>query len=179
MNSSKRAENTTNDEVSLLEAAVYVAGRPLDLRTLASILGTRSKEKAAEVAHALVERYQRYNSPIEVLKLHGQRFVMQLKAELSPRVKRFVHPPMLTVGPLRTLSFVAYHQPVLQTRVVEARGSHSYRHLKTLETLNFVTREAAGRTKVIRTTPFFADYFDLSHDQRTMKRQLKKVFTQG
>jgi len=29
---------------------------------------------------------------------------------------------------------------------------------------------------MIRTTEFFADFFGLSHDLRTMKRQLKSVF---
>jgi len=42
--------------------------------------------------------------------------------------------------------------------------------------LDLIARERAGRTKVIRTTEFFADYFGLSHDIRTMKRQLKNIF---
>jgi segregation and condensation protein B len=83
---------------------------------------------------------------------------------------------MLTKGPLRTLSYVAYYQPVLQTNVVEARGSHVYRHLKLLEEQNLIMRTGTGKTKVIRTTNSFADYFGLSHDLRALKRQIKTLF---
>jgi segregation and condensation protein B len=56
------------------------------------------------------------------------------------------------------------------------RGSHTYGHLKQLEDMGLIIRKKAGRTKLLRTTDFFADYFGLSHDTRTMKRQLKNVF---
>jgi hypothetical protein len=42
--------------------------------------------------------------------------------------------------------------------------------------MELITREGVGRKKIIRTTQFFADFFGLSHDLRTMKRQLKSVF---
>lgn len=167
------------NELTLVEAALYVAGRPLDLGTLGSIIRTRSKERVLELARVLVERYKGYDSSLELLELKDQRFVMQMKAEYAPRVKRLSRRPILTRGPLKTLSYVVYHQPVLQTKVVEARGSHAYSHLKTLEELNLITREGAGRIRVIRITPFFADYFGLSHDSRAMKRQLKSIFKQG
>ena len=77
---------------------------------------------------------------------------------------------------LRTLSYVAFHQPVLQTKVVEDRGSLAYRHLKLLEEQNLIVRKGAGRTRVIRTTNYFADYFGLSHDPRALKRQIKSKF---
>jgi chromosome segregation and condensation protein ScpB len=42
--------------------------------------------------------------------------------------------------------------------------------------MNLISRERAGRTRLIRTTEFFADYFGLSHDVKTMKQQLKNIF---
>jgi hypothetical protein len=33
-----------------------------------------------------------------------------------------------------------------------------------------------GRTKVLRTTPNFADYFNLSHETPAMKKQLEHIF---
>ncbi|MFB0514361.1 MAG: SMC-Scp complex subunit ScpB, partial [Candidatus Bathyarchaeia archaeon] len=67
-------------------------------------------------------------------------------------------------------------QPVPQSHVIDVRGHHAYQHLKQLEDLGLIIREKTGRTKVIRTTEFFADYFSLSHDLRTMKQQLKGIF---
>lgn len=114
---SKREEDITEKELALVEAALYVTGRPLGLGTLGTILGTRSKHKVLKITQSLVEKYNMYNCALEVLEITEQRFVMQLKAEYAPRVRKVSLRPMLTSGPLRTLSYVAYHQPVLQTEL--------------------------------------------------------------
>jgi segregation and condensation protein B len=176
MSNSKLEETVTKKELALVEAALYVAGRPLGLGTICAILGTRSKNKVLNIAQSLVEKYNTYNCALEVLEVKEQRFVMQLKAEYAPRAKKVSLQPILTTGPLRTLSYIAYHQPVVQTELVEARGGHAYRHLKLLEEQNLIARKGAGRTSVIRTTTEFADYFGLSHDPRALKRQIKSTF---
>lgn len=162
--------------LALVEAALYVAGRPLDLKTLASVLKTRSKNRVRKFARALVEDYKSRDTALEVLELEDERFVLQLKAEFTPRVRRLAVRPLLSKGPLKTLSYVAYRQPVLQPQVIDVRGHHAYLHLRELEDRGLISRERAGRTKMLRTTEFFADYFSLSHDLRTMKRQLKNIF---
>jgi len=163
-------------ELALLEAALYVAGRPLDLRTLASVLKTRSKNKARRLAKTLMETYKSRETALEILEVEGERFVMQLKTEYTPQVRRLAFRPLLSVGPLKTLSYIAYRQPVAQTQVIDVRGHHVYEHLKQLEELDLIARERAGRSKVLRTTEFFADYFGFSHDLKIMKQQLKNVF---
>ncbi|MFQ6068581.1 MAG: SMC-Scp complex subunit ScpB [Candidatus Bathyarchaeia archaeon] len=162
--------------LALIEAALYVAGRPLDLKTLASVIKTRSRKLVQHLGRTLKQEYDSRNTSLEILELEDERFVMQLKAEYSPRVQRLAMRPLLTVGPLKTLSYIAYRQPVSQKQVLNVRGHHVYSHLRQLEEVGLITRERIGRTKVLRTTQFFADYFGLSHDLRTMKRQLKKVF---
>lgn len=163
-------------KLALIEAALYVAGRPLDLKTLGSVIKTRSKTKIKMLTSALMKEYENRDTALEIIELEDERFVMQLKAEYTPRVRRLAIRPLLTVGPLKTLSYIAYRQPVPQTQVIDVRGHHAYNHLKQLEELGLIHRERAGRTKVIETTEFFADYFGLSHDVRTMKRQLKNIF---
>ncbi len=162
--------------LALIEAALYVAGRPLDLKTLASVVKTRSKNLVKQLAQTLKREYDDRNTSLEILELKDARFVLQLKAEYSPHVQRLALRPLLTSGPLKTLSYVAYRQPVSQKQVLTVRGHHVYSHLKQLEELGLITRERTGRTRTLRTTQFFADHFGLSHDLRTMKRQLKRVF---
>jgi segregation and condensation protein B len=163
-------------ELALLEAGLYVAGRPLDLKTLASVIGTRSKKKVRKLAKALVENYRNRDTALEVLELEGERFVMQLKAEYTGKVRKLATRPLLSAGPLKTLSYIAFRQPIPQIQVIDVRGHHSYGHLTQLEEMELIVREGTGRKKMIRTTEFFADFFGLSHDLRTMKRQLKSVF---
>jgi segregation and condensation protein B len=169
-------EASEKHDVSLLEAALYVAGRPLDLRTLASVLKTRSQNKVRRLARALMESYKAHSTAIEILELEDERFVMQLKTEYTPLVRRLAFRPLLSVGPLKTLSYIAFRQPVVQSQVIDVRGGHAYPHIRQLEELDLISRERAGRSRILRTTQFFADYFGFSHDLKTMKQQLKNVF---
>lgn len=181
----KESEQKSTDEqkkerqikqLALVEAGLYVAGRPLDLKTLAGIVGTRSKKKVKKLAKILVKDYRNRQTAIEILELEEDRFVMQLKTDYIGKVRKLATRPLLSAGPLKTLSYIAFRQPILQTQIIEVRGHHSYGHLKQLEEMELVTRKGVGKNRILRTTTFFADFFGLSHDLRTMKRQLKTVF---
>lgn len=163
-------------DLELLEAALYVAGRPLDLKTLGSVIGTRSKRRVQRTARKLSEEYIHRDTSLEVVELEDERFVLQLKAKYTPKVRRLSIRPLLSSGPLKTLSYIAYRQPVLQKLVIDVRGQHAYRHIDQLEDQGLIAREKSGRTMMLRTTKFFADYFGLSHNMRIMKRQLKGIF---
>ena len=169
------AENIERD-LALVEAALYVTGRPLELKELCSVLKTRSKSKVRKLVKKLRREYANRNTALEILELKDERYVLQLRTEFSPRVKRLVKRPLLSTGPLRTLAYVAYRQPVSQNRVAEMRGHHAYGHIKLLKEMGLVVGEKRGRSTFLRTTEYFADYFGLSHEVSAMKRQLKKVF---
>ena len=172
---SQEAEKTQRC-LRLLEAALYVAGRPLDLNELCSVLSTRSKKKTKKFTKALIQEYSARNTALEILELKDARYVLQLKSDFTPLVKKLVNRPLLSSGPLKTLSYIAYRQPVSQKRVVEVRGQHAYGHVKLLRDMRLVAAERAGRSMTLRTTDYFADYFGLTHDTATMKRELKRIF---
>ena len=163
------------DKISLIEAALYVTGRPVDLKTLASVLGMRSEEKVRDVARKLKEHYKNAGA-IEILELSDGRFVMQLRPQYAPHVKRLATRQLLTPGPMKTLSFIAYRQPITQSYLAKVRGNLSYSHVRQLQEQGLISEEKLGRTKILRTTPNFSDYFNLSQDQQTMKKQLEQVF---
>jgi segregation and condensation protein B len=166
----------TQNALVLVEAALYVAGHPLDMNELCSVLKTRSKTKTRKAVEKLIQEYLNRNTALEILELKDERFVMQLKSDFMPHVKKFVNRPLLSVGPLKTLSYIAYRQPVAQKRVVDVRGHHAYGHIKELKDMGLIASERNGRSMVLRTTEYFADYFGLSQDTASMKRELKQVF---
>jgi segregation and condensation protein B len=166
----------TEAMLALLEAALYVAGRPLDLNTLNSIIKTRSKKKSQALVRILAQRYLERKGALQLLELDDGRFVLQLKPEYASHVRRLSMRPLLPQSPLRTLAYIAYRQPVAQAHLAAMRGSQVYIHIKELENLGLITVEKLGRTKILRTTEVYADYFNLSHDVRLMKRQLKSLF---
>ncbi len=175
----KQAERKTQRELTLIEAALYVAGHPLDINELCLVLKTRSKNKTKKLAQTLMHEYANRNSALEILELKDERYVLQLKSDYTPHVKKLVNRPLLSIGPLKTLSYIAYRQPISQKRVIEVRGHHAYGHVKMLKEMGLIASERSGRSSVLNTTEYFADYFALSHDTATMKRELKHVFEEN
>jgi segregation and condensation protein B len=163
------------NELALIEAALYVSGRPLTLSELCSVLKTRSQRKVKILVKTLMHEYASRNTALEILELKDERYVLQLKAEFTPYVKKLVKRPLLSVGPLKTLAYIALRQPVSQKRVVEVRGHHAYGHIRLLKEMGLIASERKGRSAVLKTTDYFADYFGLSHDIPAMKRELRKI----
>jgi segregation and condensation protein B len=174
----EQAQEKPND-LSLIEAALYVAGRPLDINELCSVLKTRSKNRTQKTVVALIQEYANRKTALEILELKNERFVLQLKSDFTPLVKKFVNRPLLSTGPLKTLSYIAYRQPISQKRVIEVRGHHAYGHVKMLKEMGLIGSERSGRSMLLRTTEYFADYFGLSLDTASMKRELKHVFEES
>ena len=162
--------------LALVEAALYIAGKPLDLNELCQVIGSRSKKKAKKFADTLMQEYAARNTSLEILALKDERYVLQVKADFTPLIKKLVNRPLLSSGPLKTLSYVAYRQPISQKRVVDVRGQHAYGHVKLLKDMGLIIAERSGRSMALKTTDYFADYFGLTQDTATMKRELKRVF---
>ena len=178
-NEDKKESSKTQSELALVEAALYVAGRPLDLNELCQILKTRSKNKTKKILQTLMNDYGGRSTALEILELKDERYVLQLKNDFTPYVKKLVNRPLISTGPLKTLSYVAYRQPVTLKRVIEVRGHHAYGHVKMLRELGLIVSERSGRSSLLKTTDYFADYFALSQDMAIMKRELKHVFEEN
>jgi segregation and condensation protein B len=163
--------------LALIEAALFVAGRSLDLNELCQAISSRSKKKAQKYADTLMQEYNGRNTALEIL-LIGERYVLQLKKAYSTKdiEKLKKDRPLLSTGPLKTLSYIAYKQPISQKRVIDVRGQHAYGHIRELKERGFILAEKSGRSLILKTTNDFADCFGLPYDISEMKRQLKKVF---
>ncbi len=168
--------DTDDEKLAELEAVLYASGRPLSLSTLCEHLRLQTEREVSDLIGKLSEVYERDGSPLEVSEVAGGRVVLQLRPDYTRQARRYSMKPLLTAGPLRTLSYVAYNQPVDQKEVAEARGSQAYRHLKTLEKMGLITREKKGRNTNVSTTTDFADYLGLSPDRTSMRRQLRSLF---
>ena len=180
-NSNPEVEQAQENErkahtVKLLEAALYIAGRPLDLNELCQVVGSRSKKRVTSYAELLIQDYKARNCAMEILALKDERYVLQVKAEFTPLIKKLVNRPLLSSGPLKTLSYIAYRQPITQKRVIQVRGQHAYGHVKLLKDMGLIMSERSGRSLALKTTDYFADYFGLTTDTSVMKKDLKKIF---
>jgi len=156
-----------------VEAALYASGRPLTLEEISHVAGTASERKATAIAREVARTINGAMQAVEVIEYSGPRFAMQLRAQYTQTARKFATRPLLSRAALRTLSFIAFFQPISAADLVLKRSSTVYQHLKELEDVGFVAGERQGRSKNYRTTPRFAEYFGLSGDVTTMKRQLE------
>jgi segregation and condensation protein B len=169
-------EEKRKHQLALIEAALYIAGRPLDLNELCQVIGSRSKKKAVKYCEILKAEYAARSTALEILALKDERYVLQVKAEFTPLIKKLVNRPLLSSGPLKTLSYIAFRQPVTQKRVIDVRGQHAYGHVKMLKDMGLIESQRSGRSLALKTTSYFADYFGLTQDPSLMKRELRKIF---
>ena len=75
----------------------------------------------------------------------------------------------------KTLAIIAFKNPVLQAEVIKIRGNKAYDHIKLLKDEGLLISEKSGRTKLLKLTPQFYDYFDIAEPQLKQKfEQIKE-----
>ncbi len=128
-----------------LEAILYLKGRPLTLAELARIAGIGPEE--AELA--LITLMADYAHRDTALEIHqdGQRYSLQLRQGLGELVQNLL-PVDLSTAALRTLATIALKKRLLQSELVELRGSGAYDHIKELLAQDFIERrrQSDGRS---------------------------------
>ncbi len=149
------------EAIANLEAALYAAGRPLIMDELVRASGTGSKMRTATLLTELIRRTKKALHAIEIATLSDGSYVLQLKPQYAGTVRRFASKPLLPQATLRTLSYIAYMQPVSSRQMVETRGTGVYAHIRDLEHMDFIRGEKAGRLKVYTTTKKLAKYFGI------------------
>ncbi len=161
-----------DEATARVEAALYSAGRPLRIEDLIRASGTESRTKTLDVLNNLMKKTKSAFKALEVVILPDGSYVFQLKPEYSATVKRYASKPILPNATLKTLSYIAYRQPISSKELVETRGSGVYAHLKELRQLDFITHQNVGRLKIYSTTEKFQKYFGIQGDVENLKQRL-------
>ncbi len=153
----------------IIEAALFAAGGPVAVDVLAGILSKQTKH-VRRIMNVLIEEYAEKAGGIEIIEADG-KYVMQVKAEFADSV-RSLAPKELSSPVLRTLSIIAYHQPIIQSDLVEMRGSCTYDHMKILREEGLVDAKPHDRSKMLTTTRRFAEYFGLASSDPVLIKEM-------
>ncbi|KPU62936.1 chromosome segregation and condensation protein ScpB [Thermococcus sp. EP1] len=164
------------EDKALVEAALFVSGRPLSVKEISKALGIKSLDYIEKLIELIAAEYAERNSAIEVVRVLGDKYVMQVKQEYSQRVVQLMPRPDLRTGELKTLALIAYLQPIEQSKLVKLRGSQVYEHIKRLLGMGLVYAEPYERTKILGTTQKFAELYGFpENDPLIIKEAFKKV----
>ena len=161
-----------NEAAARIESALYSSGRPLSIEELIKASGTESRPRTLAILDSLIKKTKNVFAAIEIVVLPDGNFVFQLKPEYSSSVRRYASKPILSRAVQKTLSYIAYSQPISSRQLVEVRGSGVYSQLKELRQLNFIEHQNAGRLRIYSTTQKFQKYFGIEGDIDVLKQKL-------
>jgi len=145
---------------SVIEAILYLKGRPLNIANLAEYAGC-DREMAEEGLMDLMNEYAHRESALEIIETKDG-YCLQLKSGFRHLVDTLI-PLDLGVGALRTLAAIALRGPIAQTDLIDIRGSGAYQHVNELVHLGFVRkrRQADGRSFWLQVTNKFHQHFEI------------------
>jgi len=164
--------DSDEEATARLEAALYSAGRPLTIEELIKASGTESRTKTLALMTNIVKKTKSAFKAIEVASLPDGSYVFQLKPEYNAVIRKYASKPILPTATLKTLSYIAYMQPISSKRLVEVRGSGVYLHLRFLQQLDYIEHQNVGRMKIYTTTDKFQKYFGIQGDKDLLKQKL-------
>ncbi|MFT4303332.1 MAG: SMC-Scp complex subunit ScpB [Candidatus Woesearchaeota archaeon] len=148
-----------------IEAILFSIGRKIHIDELLKMI--KEKDKAKVIA-GLIELKQKYNNDDNnslMILQDGDFWKLTIKDQYIDVAKEIGVETELTKTVMETLAVIAYKYPILQSDVIKIRTNKAYDHLSELETLGYIQRERYGRTKQIKLTQKFFDYFDLPPDK--------------
>lgn len=148
------------EKKALLEAALFLSEEPLDNDQIADILSLGSKGYVQDLIDELKEDLNSGERGIEIVE-EEKKYDMRVKSKFLDEVAHLAPQQDISEGTLRTLALIAYNHPVKQSKVVDTRGNRAYSQIKELKNRGLVEAEKDGRTKILRVTDEFLNYFGL------------------
>lgn len=152
-----------------IEALLFSSGRAMNLEELSRLMRTRKTDFVRECARKLMEEYNGKNSSLMMVE-ETDAWKLTTREKFLSVVRKVVAQTELSKTILETLAVIAYKSPVNQSDVIRVRTNKAYDHIKELERLGYISAQKHGRTKLIRLSQKFFDYFDVDQDK------LKKKF---
>ncbi|WP_398330774.1 SMC-Scp complex subunit ScpB [Vulcanococcus sp.] len=165
-------QDTHSADLSLparIEAILYLKGRSMSLAELAEISGV-GRDAVELGLITLMADYAHRDTALEI-RQEGQRYSLQLRDGLGELVQNLL-PVDLSTAALRTLATIALKKRILQSDLVELRGSGAYDHIKELLAQNFIERkrQSEGRSYWLTLSEKFHRTFAIKTDELKPKR---------
>nr|WP_256353783.1 SMC-Scp complex subunit ScpB [Aeromonas sp. sif2433] len=153
---------------TLIEAALFVAGRPLTASELKASVLADYPVTGRYVQLLLAELKQDYSARGVELKEVASGWRFQARQEYADELSRLwsERAPRYSRAVMETLALIAYRQPITRAEIEAIRGvAVSSQIVNTLKDRGWVRsvghKEVVGRPELLATTRDFLDYFNL------------------
>ena len=168
-----------DDLVLRIEALLFASGKPLSVRELTETLEAPDFRRVQAALKRLARTYDGRQTALEVRHV-GDRYALQLRSEFVPTAHA-VTPIDMAPRTLKTLTLIAYHQPIRQSLLARMIGEVAYEEVQRLRSLGLIHAEPQGATLELKTTKTFAEYFGIASTRPEEIRQFleKKLGVTG
>jgi len=143
-----------------IEAVLFTTGRLLTINEIASMSGIGSAGIVKELLEELKKEYDSRASALQIMT-DGEKWKLNIKKEYLYLTEKLLSDSELDFPTQETLAIIAYKNPVAQSDVIKIRGNKAYDHIKLVKEEGFITSEKLGRSRLLKLTPKFFDYFDV------------------
>src|SRR3989344_3101951 len=154
-----------------VEAVLFTTGKFLNVEEIAN-LSSLSNDLVVQALQQLIQDYNTRDTSLEIIQ-QGDKYKLNIKKEHMHITTKLLKDTELNKPTQETLALIAYKQPVMQSIIVKMRGNRAYEHIKDLEQLEFIMSEKSGRTRLLKVTQKFYDYFDIVNDE--LKEKFKNI----
>ena len=146
-------------EERLVESVLFSASQPITLAEIKETTGLTPK-KITDALDSLMTSYDKKNdTSIEIVKA-GDKYTMQIKKKYVDK-SIMITQPEIDGNLLKTLTLIAFHQPVKQSNLRRMIGQKAYEHVDELADLKLIHSRKHGSTEMLTTTKLFPEYFGL------------------
>ncbi len=152
-----------------IEALLFSSGKRMSIEELMKLCRLKEEDVLAGL-HELKTDYDARGGSFRVLE-EGRFWKLAVKEEFLPLVSKIIAETELPKTVLETLAVIAFRYPIKQSDLINIRTNKAYDHLMLLEDSGYITRTKYGRTRLIKLTQKFFEYFDLPPEK------LKETFS--
>ena len=156
-----------------IEAVLYTTGRAMDVEEISRLCGVASAGLVKEAILHLVKDYDGRDGALIIQEEDG-KYKLNIKKEYLYLTTQLLEDVELSLPIQSTLAVIAYKQPLaLQSEVIQIRGNMAYDHISLLKEKGFLISEKKGRTRLLKLTDNFYDYFDIVRNE--LKTKIREV----
>ena len=147
-----------------IEAVLFTTGRFMSVPEIMKLCNFEDIILFENAMRELKGEYQKKDSAIELVE-QNNKFKLTLKPEHFHISNKLAQGVELDKPIQETLAIIAQKNPVLQCEIIRLRNNKAYNHIKELSERDFITSEKKGRTRLLKLSKTFYDYFETTPNE--------------
>ena len=164
-------------EQRLVESVLFSASKPVSINEIKEATSL-TPNKIKKTLDELIDDYnvkRKDETSMEIIKA-GDKFTIQVKKKYVDQ-SVMIAKPEIESNLLKTLTLIAFHQPLKQSNLRRMIGTKAYEHVDELATMKLIHTKKHGTTEMLTTTKLFPEYFgiDTTNPEEIRDFLIKKV----